>query len=161
VGRQQKAEFDSVEDTKAAKKGTGGGGLGLGWFDGPLSFGFDADKTNLRGFGGTSTDSSDDASSPVSAGTPRGADKGSGREKSKDKGYGWGGKSFWDPAGLDVDFREMEKGKELPHGLEVVDSKGVQVDSKDLAVTRPPFARVLSGSAHVPLTALLARTPPV
>ncbi len=144
MGRQQKAEFDSVEDTKAAKKGTGGGGLGLaGWFDGSLSFGFDVDNTNLRGFGAASTDSSDDARSPASAGTPRGTDKGSGREK-KDKGYGWGGKSFWDPAGLDVDFREMEKGKELPHGLEVVDSKGVQVDSKDLVVMRPPCARVLS-----------------
>ena len=73
AGRQQKAEFDKVEDTKAAKKlvGTGGGlglGLGGGWFDGSLSFGVDTDQTNLRGFGATSTDSSSESGSAPYAG---------------------------------------------------------------------------------------------
>jgi len=132
--RQEKEEFDSVEDTKASKKtggvGLEGFGLGLGdWLATDLGTG-----PNLRGFGGDSTDgerSSDDEGGSskrhVTKRSPNSPSKGG---WGKGGGWGRGGASYWDPAGLSVDLRSGLL--ELPQGLTVIDSKGANVNTPDL-----------------------------
>ena len=122
-GRLQKPEFDEAEDTKASKRRENVGFANI--FDGALGFG---NTANLRGFGGASTDAS--LSSSEDDDTIEAEGKLSANRTAKDNTGD--GRGIWDPAGLDIDFRNRASGNYLPSGFTVVNAKGVSVEPQDL-----------------------------
>ena len=122
-GRLQKPEFDEAEDTKASKRRENVGFANI--FDGALGFG---NTANLRGFGGASTDAS--LSSSEDDDTIEAEGKLSANRTAKDNTGD--GRGIWDPAGLDIDFRNRVAGDDLPSGFTVVNAKGVSVEPQDL-----------------------------